>query len=64
MNVEEGVMANSYKIIDEGSWERAMHCMIFRKCVEPMFCVTFESDKTYLRNEIKTKVLSAVLVAL
>ena len=23
-------MANNYKIIDEKTWERAMHCMVFR----------------------------------
>ena len=34
-------MANSYQIIDEKTWERAMHCMVFRNSVEPAFCVTF-----------------------
>ena len=27
-------MANSYQIIDEKTWERAMHCMVFRNSVE------------------------------
>lgn len=26
-------MANSYKVIDETKWERAMHCMVFRNSV-------------------------------
>lgn len=43
-------MANTYKVIDEKNWERAMHCMIFRNSVEPAFCVTFDADITdYLR---------------
>ena len=28
-------MANNYKIIDEKTWERAMHCMVFRNSIEP-----------------------------
>ena len=39
-------MANIYKVIDEKTWERAMHCMIFRNSVEPAFCVTFDVDIT------------------
>ena len=39
-------MANPYRIIDEKSWNRAMHCMVFRDSVEPAFCVTFEADIT------------------
>ena len=27
-------MANKYKVIDEKTWNRAMHCMIFRNLVE------------------------------
>lgn len=37
-------MVNKYKVIDEKTWNRAMHCMIFRNGVESAFCVTFESD--------------------
>ena len=33
-------MSNNYKIIDEKNWKRAMHCMVFRNCVQPAFCVT------------------------
>ena len=28
-------MANKYKVIDEKTWNRAMHCMIFRNSIEP-----------------------------
>lgn len=46
-------MANQYQVIDEKTWERAMHCMVFRNSVEPAFCVTFEVDITNFRNRIK-----------
>ena len=39
-------MSNSYKVIDENTWPRAMHCAVFRESVEPAFCVTFEVDVT------------------
>ena len=39
-------MANSFKVIDEKAWERAIHCKIFRNSIEPAFCVTFEADIT------------------
>ncbi len=47
-------MANSYQIIDEKTWERAMHCAVFRNSVEPAFCVTFEADVTKFRDRIKS----------
>lgn len=46
-------MANNYRIIDEKTWERAMHCMVFRNSVEPAFCVTFEADITNFKRKIK-----------
>ena len=46
-------MANSYRVIDEKTWERAMHCMVFRNSVEPAFCVTFEADITNFKQKIK-----------
>lgn len=46
-------MSNDYKIIDEKTWKRAMHCMIFRNSVEPAFCVTFELDITHFLDRIK-----------
>ncbi len=51
-------MANQFKIIDEKSWDRAMHCMIFRNSVEPAFCVTFEADITSFREKVKEQKLS------
>ena len=44
---------NHYQVIDEKSWERAMHCMVFRNSVEPAFCVTFEADVTNFLNKVK-----------
>ena len=30
-----------YRIMNDATWERAMHCQIFRNSVEPVFFVTF-----------------------
>lgn len=38
-----------------------MHCMIFRNCAEPMFCVTFEADVTRYLKKVKDKGLSFTL---
>lgn len=54
-------MTNSYKIIDETKWERAMHCAVFRNSVEPAFCVTFEVDVSGLRKYAKDNNLSFTL---
>lgn len=51
-------MSNSYKEIDEKTWERAMHCAIFRNSVEPAFCVTFEIDITDFLRRVKKDGLS------
>ncbi|MBD5086148.1 MAG: chloramphenicol acetyltransferase [Clostridiales bacterium] len=51
-------MNNTYKVIDEGTWERTMHCKIFRNSVEPSFCVTFEVDITNFLSKIKAKNMS------
>ncbi len=51
-------MVNNYKIIDEKTWERAMHCMIFRNSIEPQFCVTFEADITNFKEMVKKQGLS------
>ena len=48
-------MANNYQVIDEKTWKRAMHCMIFRNSVEPAFCVTFELDVTNFLKMVKEK---------
>ena len=52
---------NTYQVIDERNWERAMHCMVFRGSVEPAFCVTFEADITNFRWKVKAQNLSFTL---
>lgn len=54
-------MANAYKIIDEKTWERSMHCMVFRNSIEPAFCVTFEADITNFKSKVKEQGLSFTL---
>ena len=46
-------MPDKYRIIDEKTWKRSMHCMVFRNSIEPSFCVTFELDVTNFRRRIK-----------
>ena len=48
-------MKNSCQIIDEKTWGRAMHCMVFRNSIEPAFCVTFELDVTEFYHFVKRK---------
>lgn len=54
-------MPNHYQIIDEKIWKRATHCAVFRNCVEPAFCVTFEADITGFRSKVKSQGLSFTL---
>ena len=54
-------MANKYEVIDETTWERSMHCMVFRNSIEPAFCVTFEADITKFKNKVKKEGLSFTL---
>ncbi len=51
-------MENKYVEIDESTWQRAMHCAIFRNSVEPAFCVTFEVDVTEFKKYVKDNNLS------
>lgn len=44
---------NTYQVIDERNWNRAMHCMAFRNSIEPAFCVTFEVDVTNFLRSMK-----------
>ena len=60
-NGKGGSGMNTYQVIDEKNWERAMHCMIFRGSVEPAFCVTFEADITNFRRKVKARNLSLTL---
>lgn len=48
-------MNNHYTEIDEKTWKRAMHCMVFRNSVEPAFCVTFELDISNFLFKVKEK---------
>ena len=52
---------NPYKVINEKNWIRATHCAIFRNCIEPSFCVTFEVDVTNFYKKIKAQNLSFTL---
>lgn len=51
-------MENSFQIIDEKIWERAVHCAVFRNSIEPAFCVTFEIDITNFLSEIREQKFS------
>lgn len=46
-------MSNRYKVIDQKTWKRAMHCMVFRNSIEPAFCITFELDITNFLRKTK-----------
>ena len=54
-------MANAYKVIDEKTWDRAMHCMVFRNSVEPAFCVTFDVEITNFLQQIRKQNFSFTL---
>lgn len=54
-------MTNLYRIINEATWERAMHCMVFRNSVEPAFCITFEADVTEFKKYVKDNNISFTL---
>ena len=50
-----------YKVINESKWKRSLHCQIFRNCVEPSYCVTFEVDVTLFLIKIREAKLSFTL---
>lgn len=54
-------MSNQYRIIEESTWPRAMHCEVFRGSVEPAFCVTCQVDVTRFRRRMKAQGLSFTL---
>lgn len=54
-------MANKYRVIDEKSWERGMHCAVFRNSIEPAFCVTFDVDVTNFLKKVRKQSLSFTL---
>ena len=41
--------------IDLATWNRTMHCQIFRNSVQPQYCVTFELDITNFLHRIKER---------
>ncbi len=47
-----------YKMIEEKTWERAVHCAVFRNSIEPQFCVTFEADVTNFKKKVTRQGLS------
>lgn len=49
---------NSYKIIDESTWNRSFHAKIFRNSVEPAFCVTFELEIADFLEFVRAQKLS------
>lgn len=49
---------NAYTIVDQNTWKRATHCAVFRNCVEPAFCVTFDLDITTFYRKTKQRNLS------
>ena len=40
-------MTNQYKIIDESKWDRSMHCMVFRNCLNFLHILTLNHFKLY-----------------
>lgn len=46
------------KFIDVSTWDRAMHCEVFRNSVQPQYCVTFDLDITNFLAKIKKKNVS------
>lgn len=52
---------NTYKEINMSTWERALHCSIFRNSIEPAFCVTFEVDVTKFLDKVRNQNLSFTL---
>lgn len=48
-------MANSYTVIDQKTWKRATHCAVFRDCVEPSFCITWNLDITRFLRSVRER---------
>ncbi|WP_367567685.1 CatA-like O-acetyltransferase [Lacrimispora sp.] len=54
-------MGNTYEIIDETKWKRALHCQIFRNSIEPSYCVTLELDITNFLEKVRKEKFSFTL---
>jgi len=46
-------MANKYKIIDMETWKRRTYCEIYKKAVQPQYCVSFDLDVTHFRKTVR-----------
>lgn len=46
-------MSTPYTVVDQSHWKRAMHCAVFRNCIEPAFCITVELDVTRFYRRLK-----------
>ncbi len=54
-------MGNTYEIVDETKWKRALHCQIFRNSIEPSYCVTLELDITNFLEKVRKEKFSFTL---
>ena len=43
------------QFLDVSTWNRAMHCEIFRNSVQPQYCVTFDLDVTNFLSKVKER---------
>ena len=43
------------QFIDVSTWDRAMHCEVFRNSVQPQYCVTFDLDITNFLQKVKKR---------
>lgn len=48
-------MSSHYKIIDMETWKRKDYCLIYRKAVQPQYCVSFELDVTHFHKRVKER---------
>ncbi len=48
-------MSGNYRIIDTTTWERSMHCAIFRSSLLPQYCLTVELDVSNYVTKAKDK---------
>jgi chloramphenicol O-acetyltransferase type B len=54
-------MANKYKIIDMETWKRRTYCEIYKKAVQPQYCVSFDLDVTHFRKTVRANSWSFTL---
>lgn len=52
---------NTYKVIDENTWDRAFYNAVFKTFQSPLITVTFPLDITHFYQVIKEKKLSLTL---